>query len=215
MERSGTARQPQLLGQKKDKFWLTVGLCALTAALFFLPFYIIDGGFFHYAGDFNSQQISFYRYMNGFIKGAGYPDSTFTSVHNTFSWATDLGSGVDMDVRTVRLLPLEDEHFAKEETGEKPIRFEPSAEEVLARVMPAYITGFLYSAMVDSFCAEQNARASAMDSANQNEDDMLRELQLEYNHERQGTITSEITEVSAGARSKKNHMKKEAQHAHR
>lgn len=45
MERSGTARQPQLLGQKKDKFWLTVGLCALTAALFFLPFYIIDGGF--------------------------------------------------------------------------------------------------------------------------------------------------------------------------
>ena len=94
MERSGTARQPQLLGQKKDKFWLTVGLCALTAALFFLPFYIIDGGFFHYAGDFNSQQISFYRYMNGFIKGAGYPDSAFTSVHNTFSWATDLGSGV-------------------------------------------------------------------------------------------------------------------------
>lgn len=128
---------------------------------------------------------------------------------------TDLGSGVDMGVRTVRLLPLEDEHFAKEETGEKLIRFEPSAEEVLARVMPAYITGFLYSAMVDSFCAEQNARASAMDSANQNEDDMLRELQLEYNHERQGAITSEITEVSAGARSKKNHMKKEAQHAHR
>ena len=40
----------------------------------------------------------------------------------------------------------------------------------------AYITGFLYSAMVDSFCAEQNARASAMDSANQNEDDMLREM---------------------------------------
>ena len=85
---------PRMLGQKQDKFWLTVGLCALTAALIFLPFYLLDGGFFHYAGDFNSQQISFYRYMNGFIKGAGYPDSTFTSVHNTFSWATDLGSGV-------------------------------------------------------------------------------------------------------------------------
>ena len=94
MEWSDTARQPRLLGQKKDKFWLTVGLCALTAALFFLPFYLIDGGFFHYAGDFNSQQISFYRYMNGFVKGAGYPDSAFTTVRNTFSWATDLGSGV-------------------------------------------------------------------------------------------------------------------------
>ena len=94
MEWSDTARQPRLLEQKKDKFWLTVGLCTLTAALFFLPFYLIDGGFFHYAGDFNSQQISFYRYMNGFVKGAGYPDSAFTTVRNTFSWATDLGSGV-------------------------------------------------------------------------------------------------------------------------
>ena len=92
MERSGTARQPQLLGQKKDKFWLTVGLCALTAALFFLPFYIIDGGFFHYAGDFNSQQISFYRYMNGFLKGAGYP-AGYEGVKNTFpgqlTWAAE------------------------------------------------------------------------------------------------------------------------------
>lgn len=53
----------------------------------------MDGGFFHYAGDFNSQQISFYRYMNGFLKGAGYPDSTFAGApRNTFSWATDLAA---------------------------------------------------------------------------------------------------------------------------
>ena len=51
MEWSGTARQPQLPGQKKDKFWRTVALCALTAALFFLPFYIIDGGFLHNASN--------------------------------------------------------------------------------------------------------------------------------------------------------------------
>ena len=90
--------KPRLLtpkGQSRKKFWQAVGLCALTAAIFFLPFYILDGGFFHYAGDFNSQQISFYRYMNGFVKGAGYPDSAFAGApHNTFSWATDLGSGV-------------------------------------------------------------------------------------------------------------------------
>ena len=86
---------------------------------------------------------------------------------------------------------------------------------MLAKIVPAYITGFLYSAMVHSFCAEQNARASAMDAANRNEDDMLRELQFEYNHERQSAITSEITEVSAGARSRQNRMRKEAQqHAH-
>ena len=91
-------KKPRLLtprGQSHKKFWQAVGLCALTAAIFFLPFYILDGGFFHYAGDFNSQQISFYRYMNGFVKGAGYPNSAFAGApHNTFSWATDLGSGV-------------------------------------------------------------------------------------------------------------------------
>ena len=90
--------KPRLLTpreQDRKKFWQAVGLCALTAAIFFLPFYILDGGFFHYAGDFNSQQISFYRYMNGFVKGAGYPNSTFAGApRNTFSWATDLGSGV-------------------------------------------------------------------------------------------------------------------------
>ena len=89
---------PRLLTQREQehkKFWQAVGLCALTAAIFFLPFYILDGGFFHYAGDFNSQQITFYRYMNGFVKGAGYPDSAFAGApRNTFSWATDLGSGV-------------------------------------------------------------------------------------------------------------------------
>ena len=90
--------KPRLLTpreQSHKKFWQAVGLCALTAAIFFLPFYILDGGFFHYAGDFNSQQISFYRYMNGFVKGAGYPNSAFAGApRNTFSWATDLGSGV-------------------------------------------------------------------------------------------------------------------------
>ena len=87
-----STRTPRLLGQKQNKFLLTVCLCALTAALIFLPFYLLDGGFFHYAGDFNSQQISFYRYMNGFLKGLSYPDGA-GSVRNTFSWATDLGSG--------------------------------------------------------------------------------------------------------------------------
>ena len=92
------SRRP-MLRRKRDRFWLTVGLCALTAALIFLPFQIVDGGFFHYAGDFNGQQIGFYHYMNGFVKGQGYPDG-LASVNgqqlptNTFSWATDLGSGV-------------------------------------------------------------------------------------------------------------------------
>ena len=89
---AGNARLLNMPG-RRDQMLRTMLLCALTAAIFFLPFYIIDGGFFHYAGDFNSQQISFYRYMNGFIKGAGYPDGMAGAACSTFSWATDLGSG--------------------------------------------------------------------------------------------------------------------------
>ena len=69
-------------GSTAAGFWRAFLLCGLAAALLFLPFQIIDGGFFHYAGDFNSQQITFYRYLNGFVKQGG-----------TFSWETDLGSG--------------------------------------------------------------------------------------------------------------------------
>ena len=126
-------------------------------------------------------------------------------------------AGAEAHVRTTRLLPLESERFVTGEGTEpamRRIRFEPSAEAVLASVVPAYVAGFLYAAVVDSFCAEQNARAAAMDAANQNEEDLLRELTLEYNHERQGAITQEITEVSAGARSRHD-PGKEAQHAHR
>ena len=73
----------QPLGKQQNKYWLTFGLCGLAAVCMFLPFYIVDGGFFLYAGDFNSQQIAFYYSANEFVKsGAG-----------SFSWATDLGSG--------------------------------------------------------------------------------------------------------------------------
>lgn len=128
---------------------------------------------------------------------------------------TDLKTSTEMSVRTVRLLPLERDRFLSDEKAEpRQIRFEPSAEEVLAKVVPAYVSGFLYAAAVDSFCAEQSARAAAMDAANQNEEELLRDLMLAYNHERQSAITQEITEVSAGARSRER-TGKEAQHAHR
>ncbi|TCL55077.1 YfhO family protein [Allofournierella massiliensis] len=71
------------LEKPQNKYWLTFALCGLAAALMFLFFYIVDKGFFLYAGDFNSQQIAFYYSANEFVKSGG----------GSFSWATDLGSG--------------------------------------------------------------------------------------------------------------------------
>lgn len=106
-----------------------------------------------------------------------------------------------------RLLPFHRKDFMDKE-GEvqvkEPFEFIPSLEDVLANIIPSCMTGFVYSALVDSFCSEQNARMRAMDSANQNADKILDRLTLEYNHMRQGAITQEITEISSGAKSQKN-----------
>ncbi len=67
----------------QNKFALAFGLCALGAFFLFLPFLIVDKGFFLYAGDFNSQQIAFSYHINTFLEQGG----------GSFSWATDLGSG--------------------------------------------------------------------------------------------------------------------------
>ncbi len=40
-------------------------------------------------------------------------------------------------------------------------------------MMPSYVSGFMYSALLDSFCSEQNARMTAMDAANQNAEELL------------------------------------------
>ncbi len=59
-------------------------IAAGVAAAIFLPFLVVDRGFFTYCGDYNSQQIPFYKYVHDFLRTGG----------GTFSWATDLGSSV-------------------------------------------------------------------------------------------------------------------------
>ena len=76
--------------------------------------------------------------------------------------------------------------------------------------MRSYVAGFIYSALVDSFCSEQNARMQAMKSANDNAADIISELSIQYNRVRQTAITQEITEVSAGAKAQARKHSKEA-----
>ena len=63
-------------------YLFTFLICVATAALIYLPFVVIDKGLFQYCGDFNSQQIPFYAYMNDFVKNSA----------GQWSWETDLGS---------------------------------------------------------------------------------------------------------------------------
>ena len=75
---------------------------------------------------------------------------------------------------------------------------------VMDRIVPNYITGFIYGALVESFCSEQNSRMMAMDSATRSAKDMLADLSIKYNRARQAAITQEITEVVGGAKALQN-----------
>ena len=126
---------------------------------------------------------------------------------------TDMGNGMDFQARCTRVLPFHRTHFADSARIEPPVttpvEFLPSVQAVLDSMMSSYESGFIYSALIDSFCCEQQARMTAMDSANQNAEKLLGELSLEFNRVRQSAITQEITEVSAGARAQRKKHQKE------
>lgn len=125
---------------------------------------------------------------------------------------TDMKGAIDSQAVSTRLLPFHRDHFVGSEKAEaevkEPFEFEPSVRQVLDSVVPSYVTGFIYSALIDSFCCEQNARMNAMDSASRNAQTLMDELSVQYNHIRQSAITQEITEISSGARSMKQKSRK-------
>ena len=125
---------------------------------------------------------------------------------------TDMAGAMSFQARSTRLLPFHRTYFAPpdgERAVTEPFEFLPSVTAVLDSMMASYVSGFIYSALIDSFCCEQNARMTAMDSANQNAEGLLGELSLQYNRVRQAGITQEITEVSAGAMAQRQKRRKE------
>ena len=125
---------------------------------------------------------------------------------------TDMASAMSFQARSTRLLPFHRTYFAPpdgERAVTEPFEFLPSVTAVLDSMMASYVSGFIYSALIDSFCCEQNARMSAMDSANQNAEGLLGELSLQYNRVRQSGITQEITEISAGAAAQRQKHRKD------
>ncbi|MEI9943607.1 MAG: ATP synthase F1 subunit gamma [Chitinophagaceae bacterium] len=85
--------------------------------------------------------------------------------------------------------------------GEKKADFiyDPSKEELIAELMPKILNTQLYKAVLDSNASEHGARMTAMDKASENANEMLRSLKISYNRARQAAITTELTEIVAGA----------------
>ena len=96
-----------------------------------------------------------------------------------------------------QLLPFECEKGEAKKSFDPVIEEEP--EELLARIVPEYVGGVIYSAVCEALASESGARRSAMNAANKNAEEMIGTLMLKYNRARQAVITQEITEIVSGA----------------
>ena len=120
----------------------------------------------------------------------------YTKMENSFS----------MEAEMMKLLPLVKEDFmgkAPVDIYQEEIKADTTMQDILEHVVPNYVNGFIYGALVESFASEHNSRMMAMQAATDSAKEMLQTLSIEYNRVRQAAITQQITEVIGGAKAQK------------
>lgn len=119
---------------------------------------------------------------------------------------TKMVNSMQAETQFLQLLPLKRSDFNAKLPVDIPmeeIAMKPSPEAVMDRIVPDYLVGFIYGALVESYSSEQNSRLMAMEAATESASKMLHELDILYNRARQAAITQEITEVISGAKAQK------------
>jgi F-type H+-transporting ATPase subunit gamma len=98
-----------------------------------------------------------------------------------------------------RMAPMVVE-YVEEDTGPSTLySFEPDATSLFDALLPRYLTTRVYAALLESAASELASRQRAMKSATDNADDLIKDLTLQANRERQAQITQEISEIVGGA----------------
>ena len=97
-----------------------------------------------------------------------------------------------------QLLPLSGERLGAPETVWDYI-YEPEAKAVLDQVMTRYIEAIIFQAVAENMASEQSARMVAMKAASDNAENLIDELTLIYNKNRQAGITKELSQIVGGA----------------
>jgi len=94
---------------------------------------------------------------------------------------------------------LRTEGGADKFADERDMLFEPSADAVLAALLPFYVNRYIYQLVLSAKASEHSARMVAMKTAKDNATSLLGDLTLEYNKARQAGITQEILEIAAAS----------------
>jgi F-type H+-transporting ATPase subunit gamma len=100
------------------------------------------------------------------------------------------------------VLPIPEQVLTEEEEREAVFGdfiYEPEPEQILERLLPAYLETEIFRALLESAASEQGARMTAMRNASKNAGELIDSLTLAMNRARQAEITQEILEVVAGA----------------
>ena len=99
-----------------------------------------------------------------------------------------------------QLLPLSNEQMQAEKTGASwEYIYEPDAQSVIDDLLVRYVESLVYRAVAENMASEQSARMVAMKAATDNAGNVISELKLVYNKTRQAAITTELSEIVAGA----------------
>jgi F-type H+-transporting ATPase subunit gamma len=111
-------------------------------------------------------------------------------------------SAISQKVVKEQLLPIVPLEMAPNETAVDFI-YEPNKRAVLDALLPLYVNGEVYRALLESVASEHGARMTAMENATNNAADMISKLTLVLNRARQAAITKELIEIISGAESLK------------
>ena len=99
-----------------------------------------------------------------------------------------------------QLLPLSSDKMQAEKTGTAwEYIYEPDAQTVIDELLVRYVESLVYQAVAENMASEQSARMVAMKAATDNAGNVISELKLVYNKTRQAAITTELSEIVAGA----------------
>lgn len=98
-----------------------------------------------------------------------------------------------------QLLPLSTKHMAVEHSHPWDYLFEPDVKSVLDFLVHRYLESVIYQGVAENMASEQAARMVAMKAATDNAANLIESLKLTYNKARQAAITTELSEIVAGA----------------
>ena len=203
--RAGNRRKAELEADGKEVVWYASGRRGVSS-LQFRDFDVAGSyiGFTDRPAYANAREI-------GDDLVAAYVDGELDRVELIFNHYV---SPLTQEVRVNTLLPLQqmaavvaeaeeeaggEDQESDEDRGKSSWLYEPEPEEILQRLIPDYVEITIFRALLESTASEHGARMTAMRNAQENASEMIDDLTLEMNRQRQAEITQEIMEVVAGA----------------